>query len=113
MSSPPLSVFVYYRVPRARWSEAALAVNVLQQAMRMRNPGLQTRLLRRADDDTSARAASEQTWMEVYEHADGGVSPACLTLMRELVSSWPDGLTSERHIECFQPLQDAASAASA
>lgn len=114
----PLSVFIYYRVPHARWSEAALAVGALQHALRMRHPGLQTRLMRRADDKENVRGAAashdagEQTWMEIYEQPVVGVQPGFLDLMGELVSRWPAGLTSARHVECFHPLQDAPFASS-
>jgi uncharacterized protein DUF4936 len=53
-----LSYYVYYKVPRANAERARAAVEKLQREL-AEATGVQGRLLRRRDDET--------TWMEIYE----------------------------------------------
>lgn len=54
-----LCYYVYYKVPRENAGRARAAVEQLQRDVAA-NTGVQGRLLRRRDDET--------TWMEIYEN---------------------------------------------
>jgi hypothetical protein len=65
-----LSYYVYYKVPRPNAERARAAVENLQREL-ARTTGVQGRLLRRRDDET--------TWMEIYEDvADAAALEAAL-----------------------------------
>lgn len=99
------ALFIYYRVPDAHNAEAFQLISALQQGLMQRLPGLRARLWCRADEHTPQ--ASEQTWMEVYEHPEG-VSPLCEQWLAERVSGLPAGLIGPRHVEVFAPLDVCA-----
>jgi hypothetical protein len=91
------ALFVYYHVNQTRSADAFVHVSRLQQQLRERVPGLQARLMRRSDEDPTS---TEQTWMEVYEHADG-IDVLSEQMLHELVSALPAGLIGPRHQESF------------
>lgn len=93
-------LYVYYRIspaqrrlllPRLRQMQAALALH-----------GVQASLLRRQDEVADA---SLHTWMEVYQGVDD-----CQAFARQLQQALHDyGLEealTERHVECFVPLDE-------
>jgi len=104
----PLALFVYYRVPHAQLQAAGAAVRHMQAALVADWPGLQTRLMRRADTPAGAHDALEQTWMEVYEHPQG-VSDATAQAIAAAACSLPAGLLGARHVESFVPLTTPAA----
>ncbi len=71
----------------------------MQSALATHWPGLQTRLMRRAD----AQSATEETWMETYEHPQG-LSEPMVHMIDAHASALPVGVMSERHVEKFVPL---------
>jgi hypothetical protein len=99
-------MFVYYRVPLAQTCAVADAVRQMQAALLSDWPGLRVQLLRRADAHTSEAnhlAASEETWMEIYEHPLG-LSDRVLQAIDACAKALPTGLAGERHVEIFVPL---------
>ncbi|RTL32226.1 MAG: DUF4936 family protein [Burkholderiales bacterium] len=103
-----LSLFVYYRVAAADQALAKGAIESMQQRLRDEYPGLQARLMRRADGQAGAPQA---TWMEVYEHPPQGVTPGCQNRLHELVSALPLALIGARHVETFCDLSAAPAGA--
>lgn len=99
----PLALFVYYRVPHAQLQAAGIAVRDMQAGLVADWPGLQTRLMRRADEPASGHDTLEQTWMEVYEHPQG-VSDATVQAIASAAHGLPAGLLGTRHVETFVPL---------
>jgi hypothetical protein len=95
-----VSLYVYYRVPRAQEAAARAVIEAMQATLRDVQPGLHARLMCRAD--TPAQAA-EATWMEVYEHPDG-LSDSCRSELAQLSRALPAGLIGPRHTEIFCPL---------
>ena len=94
--------FVYYRVPHANRHAAALAVQAMQATLTQQWPGLQARLMRRADAAAQTEAA-EDTWMETYGHP-AGISAAIAQAIAAQASALPSGLIGVRHVETFEPL---------
>ena len=71
-----LSYYVYYRVPPENAARARAAVGALQRDL-SDSLGIDGRLLRRRDDET--------TWMEIYENVpDGARFEAEITRLVEL-----------------------------
>jgi len=58
-----LNFYIYYRVPAQNAERARAAVNALQREL-FDIAGIDARLLRRRDDET--------TWMEIYENVQDG-----------------------------------------
>jgi hypothetical protein len=91
-------LYVYWKAPRtaAVTSELNAALAELMQ----RHPGLQARLLRRADDGSSEAL----TWMEVYT-APGAIINAVLVAEIEAVLAPRLARfgAGPRHIEVFEP----------
>lgn len=106
--SSAVALYIYYRVPRERLSEAWEAISQMQAALCTDWPGLSARLLRRTDADADAGMGSHQTWMEIYEHP-AGVSADCQHALQNLVNALPDGLGVDRHCEVFVPLTTPAA----
>jgi hypothetical protein len=99
-STPPRSLYVYYRVARFQWAAAREAIGGMQRRLRSEHPGLVTGLMQRAD---APEASEEATWMEVYEHPEG-ISPACEARLSALADALAPGLIGARHVEAFCPM---------
>lgn len=65
-------LYLYWKLPADQAMAALPALRAWQQALSDAHPGLETRLLRRADQATSPM----QTWMETYRRASAGVDDA-------------------------------------
>ena len=100
MSDAPRSLFVYYRVPVRQQDAARRAVDAIHAQLRKAYPGLNARLMQRADTAVDAQA---HTWMEVYEHPSG-VSQACEQSLAVLFEALPPDLIGPRHTEVFCPM---------
>jgi hypothetical protein len=104
---PPASqnvFFIYYKVPVARRQEAAEAVEALQAGLRSNWPGVTTRLMRRSDEPPGAQGeARQETWMEVYEHADG-LGEHFVRDLQARIAKVPAGLMGVRHTETFSAI---------
>lgn len=103
--SPPSgrAIFVYYKVPADQAELTRSRVVRAQAALRQAYPGLNTRLMCRADGSPDSETS---TWMEVYEHAEG-VREQLLDELDALLTDpvalpWP----SPRHVEVFVSLGD-------
>jgi hypothetical protein len=93
--------FVYYRVPLAQREETLRAVQRMQHSLVQQWPGLQARLMQRADSD--AGAGTDITWMETYAHPQG-VSNVIAQAIAAQASALLEGLIGVRHVETFVPL---------
>ena len=95
-------LYIYWQVGAAQLATAAASVAAWQADLCRRHPGLQARLLRRADSDASA--ATRCTLMETYLMA-GGIGPALQTEIvvqgAQTAAPWCEG---PRHVEVFEPL---------
>lgn len=91
-------LYVYWKAPRA--ATVAGEVNAALAVLMQRHPGLQARLLRRADDG----AGDALTWMEVYT-APGAIINAVLVteIEAELAPRLARFGAGPRHIEVFEP----------
>ena len=104
-------LFIYWRVAPHALAEAVSAIQAWQAGLRVRHPGLQTRLYRRSDT-----AESDATVMETYalqgaEQIDGalpladGIDDALHRAIVEqgagVAAPWCLGT---RHVEVFEPL---------
>jgi len=100
-------LFIYYRVHLQAVPAAKTAVAAMQERLRQRHPGLNARLMCRAEADTAPGATPTQTWMETYA-IDPMTHPAGITreLQAEIdtearvLAVWIDGA---RHTEAFLP----------
>lgn len=105
--APLFAQFVYYRVPHANRRSAAAAVQHMQLVLMQQWPGLQARLMHRADVHSPAGTADplaeEDTWMETYEHP-AGISPPIAQAIAAQAGALPAGLIGVRHVETFVPL---------
>lgn len=105
--APLFAQFVYYRVPHANRRSAAVAVQQMQAALVRQWPGLQARLMHRADvsqhGETANPPEAEETWMETYEHPSG-ISPSIAQAIAAQAGALPSGLIGVRHVETFVPL---------
>jgi hypothetical protein len=94
MTAPEL--YFYWRANPADMAAVKTAVQTWQAAVRHAQPGLQTRLLQRAEV-----AAPEVTWMEIYA-LPGGIGPALQQHIVErgdaATAPWRRG---PRHLEVF------------
>jgi hypothetical protein len=93
-------LFVYWKLQPDALGPALQAAAAMQAALRLRHPGLQARLMRRADD-TGPLA----TLMETYAQPPAGLSAE---LQRDIASTaatqlgaWCQG---QRHVELFELL---------
>ncbi|HEY3633656.1 MAG TPA: DUF4936 family protein [Caldimonas sp.] len=94
-------LFVWYRVRRHHVDAARMAVDAMRRSLAQSWPGLQARLLIRADGEP-------QTWMETYAR-DGGDAAAGCGIDRELEAAiaaaaqpWSALIEGERHAEAFE-----------
>ena len=99
MSDSRRELFVYYRVARAHWRDAADAVEQWQRQLQRSHPGLLARVLRRPEaiDDTV-------TLMEVYAIDGGSVGTALEADIVQCASALQPWLIGERHSERFDTL---------
>ncbi|RZS56762.1 DUF4936 family protein [Sphaerotilus mobilis] len=102
-----LELYVYYGVDPSQVDPARTALLAAQAALCRDWPGLQARLLQRAD---AARPGQPLTWMEIYRHPDG-LSHDRLAALREGLAALPPGRLSDRHEERFMPFPNPATGA--
>jgi hypothetical protein len=90
-------LYVYWKAPRG--AVAVGELNAVLAALMQRHPGLQARLLRRADEREES-----PTWMEVYA-APGSIINAVLVteIEAELAPCLARFRAGPRHIEVFEP----------
>jgi len=98
---PVRELYLYWKLPADRAAQALPALRAWQQALCAAHPGLQARLLRRADE----AGASPQTWMEVYRHPGAGIDAALQQRIRDeggalLAAAHP---ALQRVLEVFEP----------
>ena len=100
MSDSRRELFVYYRVARAHWRDAANAIEQWQQRLQRSYPGLSARVLRRPEaiDDTI-------TLMEVYALDGGSVGPVHEAEIARCAAALQPWLIGERHSERFDTLE--------
>jgi hypothetical protein len=89
-------LYLYWRTGSADHAAATIAMRAWQQALQKEHPGLEARLLRRADE-----AAAEITLMETYLQP-GGIGPA----LQQQIADAGDAVSvpwrrGPRHIEVF------------
>lgn len=92
-------LYIYWHCDRARAGPAIAAAQALQAALRDRHPGLQARVLQRADE---APPGDRITLMEIYARP-GGLDAATRDALRsataQALATWADG---PRHVEIFE-----------
>lgn len=94
-TAPAMALFIYYKVDPAHASAFEEAVRRMQADVRQAHEDLVARLWIRTDAQ-----ASEQTWMETYEHPDG-VNALTATLIELAAQDLPAGQIGSRHVEMF------------
>ncbi len=94
-----LELYVYYGVDPSRVESARAALLTAQAELCRDWPGLQARLLQRAD---AAQPGQPLTWMETYHHPDG-LSHGCLAALQDVLTALPPGRITDRHEERFVP----------
>lgn len=92
-----LELYVYYRVP-AGTTSAQPEIEALHTRLVAELPGLEARLLQRADGQHSA--PDQLTWMEIYRHPQG-LSPEQLQHIIHASAGWPSARIGTRHLEHF------------
>jgi hypothetical protein len=96
MTAAARELYLYWRTSRADAAAATHAIRAWQQALTMDHPGLQARLLRRADE-----VVAELTLMETYA-VPGGIGAALQQQIAErgdaVSALWRRG---PRHVEVF------------
>jgi len=95
-------LLIYYRVRMNLTATAHDLARAFQARLRTRHPGLQTRLLVRADEDPAA----DPTWMEHYTadpaRLPEGIAPALRAeIETEAESLLPCIVGGRRHTEAF------------
>lgn len=97
-------LYVYYRVPAHSADALRLAVTEMQDRLRRMVPGLQARLLRRADECTGDSTGVD-TWMETYAMPSAtdasGVSDALRATIEQHAAAWCLLCDGPRHTEDF------------
>ncbi|HEU4460613.1 MAG TPA: DUF4936 family protein [Methylibium sp.] len=91
-------LFVYYRVRSSHAQALAAAVADMHRTLRAAHPGLDARLLRRADEP-----GGETTWMETYALPAGADPAALRTAIEAAARALAPWLAGERHVEHFVP----------
>lgn len=94
-AAPAMALFIYYKVDPAHAASFEEAVRRMQADLRQAHENLVARLWVRTDAQ-----ASEQTWMETYEHSDG-VNALTATLIELAAQDLPPGQVGTRHVEMF------------
>ena len=99
---PAAQLYVYYRVARARKTEAVGAAQALQQELAAHHPGLRCSVMRRADSGPEGPAES-LTLMEVYR-LEGGIGAALAAAIERAAQARLGHLVQgARHVEVFLP----------
>lgn len=102
----PRELYVYYRVATRDADALRIAVSAMHDRLRRVHPGLQARLLRRAE-----ALAAEDTWMETYAvpasigglEVHGGVCDELCARIEHEATSWQHLRSGPRHTEVFDP----------
>ena len=93
-------LFVYWKVGSEQAKAAHSAAAELLQALRKAHPGLQARLMRRADE-----AGDKTTFMETYSAQPGDVSTALQAAIEAQAEATFAALGHPaRHVEAFESL---------
>ncbi len=96
MTAAARELYLYWRTGGADLGAAIIAMRAWHQALQKEHPGLQARLLRRADE-----SSAEPTLMEIYT-APAGIGPALQQHIADrgdaVSSAWRRG---PRHVEVF------------
>lgn len=90
-------LFIYYRVALSDTAAAHEAVQRMQGELRERHPGLSTELWRRPEIKDA-----QQTWMEIYTHADG-IDAALEQRIEQAATPVQGWIQGGRHVEVFVP----------
>jgi Domain of unknown function (DUF4936) len=97
-------LFVYWKVERTRGAEAQAAATRLLQSLRLAQPALQARLMRRAEE-----AGEQATFMETYRAPPPGVTPALQAAIEAAAAEGLSGFRGlVRHVEVFESLDPPA-----
>lgn len=95
-------LYLYWHLAADHVPQAVAAMARWQSGLTARHPGLQARLLRRAD--ASDASTAQATLMEIYAAA-GGIQPALQAEIEaegeQAAAAWCQGA---RHVEVFEPL---------
>ncbi len=93
-------LYIYWKVGAAQAQPALEAARALQRALQQQHPGLQARLLQRADDTTGST-----TLMEIYATPEG-IGAGLLNAIEAEAALHLAPLAppaAQRHIERFEP----------
>ncbi len=97
-------IYVYWKVPAAQAAAAQSAAATLVLRLKTELPGLEVRLLRRAEE-----GGERVTFMETYRTALPGVTPALQALIEAQAATAYAGIGHPaRHVEAFIELDSAA-----
>jgi hypothetical protein len=98
-------IYVYWKVPVAQAPAAHAAAAALLQRLRTELPGLEMRLLRRAEE-----GGERVTFMETYRAPLPGVTPALQALIEAQATAAYAGIGAPaRHVEAFVELEAPAA----
>jgi len=94
-----LELYVYYRVAATNQEQAQREVQRFQKQLAERHQGLQSRLLRRPEEEDGL-----QTWMEVYTRPDSsdGISQNLQADIEQAATVLKTLISGPRHQEIFQ-----------
>jgi chromosome condensin MukBEF complex kleisin-like MukF subunit len=91
-------LFIYYRAPASQAEALTDAVRRMQQQLSAQYPGLDARLLRRAD-----AADGDTTWMETYRLPADADPAALIDAIAAAAQSLQLWIAGPRHVEHFLP----------
>ena len=94
-------LFIYWRLPPQALEVAALAMQVWHAELRLRNPGLQTRLYRRTDAQHGHTTVMETYSMARSDDICDALHSAIVEQGAQIAAPWCLGA---RHVEVFEPL---------
>lgn len=94
-------LYVYYRVPAAHAAQALSCAQRCLEALRVGQPDLDARLLRRPGE-----VEGVETWMEVYKapRLPGGVTPTLEATIERGARPLAEWIAGPRHVEVFEPV---------
>lgn len=94
-------IYVYWKVPAAQAAAAHTSALALLQRLRSELPGLQVRLLRRADE-----GGERVTFMETYQAPEPGITAALQAQIEGLAAEAYAAVGAPaRHVEAFIDLE--------
>ncbi len=97
-------IYVYWKVPAAQAAAAQSAATAFVLRLKTELPGLELRLLRRAEE-----GGERVTFMETYRAALPGITPALqATIETEAAAAYAGIGKPARHVEAFIELDGAA-----